>query len=463
MAKNRNRSPGAQLVERARKGVREHRRAPLEGARDLYCLHNLSKDGSSTIPLENLLIEAVGVLVGSKRVFRYGADIMLVVDGDASNVGSLVPLCTGFEVEAGAGAFLANIIVGANGDDDGNEVQFALPPAFVRTLLTSDILRRRLPRIKLWAQRPVYDENLRLLQPGWHPESGVMVEGLPIEVVPPDYGSELGTPAPDAQQPHLREVLRDFCFSGQADRTNFVAFLLTGMLAHHFIQDGKPLGLIDGNQPGIGKTLLVDLLGVILDGVTPRRLRYTANEDELEKRILATLRRGPESLLFIDNARVQGNGALQSAVIELNSTAPTISIRILGTSTLYTQANDRLWVISMNATRANPDLVDRALPIRLSYEGDPKVRDLGGRDPLSYARQHRREILEELVAMIEQWNACDRPHGKAKHRLARWASEVGGILDCNRFPNSWQTRESRRQNLIAASNNLLGSRSSWQR
>jgi hypothetical protein len=88
----------------------------------------------------------------------------------------------------------------------------------------------------------------------------------------------------------------------------------------------------------------------------------------------------------------------------------------------------------MNHTKAGPDVVSRAMPIRFYYEGDPKERSFEGRDPIAYAREHRAEILGELAGMIIRWNQLGRPQGPQNHRLTAWARTVGGIMGVNGLP-----------------------------
>jgi hypothetical protein len=213
-----------------------------------------------------------------------------------------------------------------------------------------------------------------------------------------------------------------------------VAVLITGLLITLFILTGHPVVLLDGNQPGLGKTLLVRVIGVVLDGIDPRIIHYTADDEELQKRICATLRGSTQSQVLIDNAKVKAETAIHSAVLEANSMAPEVSLRILGKSENYTRPNDVVWFLTMNNTKASPDLVSRGMPIRQYFEGDPKKRKFEHRDPLHYAREHRAEILGELAGMVTRWNQMGRPEGDQNHRLTEWARTIGGVMCVNGFP-----------------------------
>ena len=145
--------------------------------------------------------------------------------------------------------------------------------------------------------------------------------------------------------------------------------------------------LLDGNQPGLGKSYLARAIGIILDGAEPDLIHYTPDDEELAKRICATLKARSQTLV-IDNAKIKANTAVSSPVLEANSMAPHISLRILGQSTNMTRPNDLLWIVTMNDTKTSPDLVSRGLPIRLFFEGNPGERQFG-QDPLVFAHAHR--------------------------------------------------------------------------
>jgi len=131
---------------------------------------------------------------------------------------------------------------------------------------------------------------------------------------------------------------------------------------------------------------------------------------------------------------VKSGGAVDSPVLEANSMAPEISLRILGLSQNYTRPNDLLWFLTMNDTKTSPDLVSRSLPIRLAYEGDPKDRQFDGPDPIAYVREHRVGLLGELAGMVNLWTQHGRPDGTRGHRCSHWGKVIGGIMLTAGFP-----------------------------
>jgi hypothetical protein len=431
MAKTKNKTRGADLAKRLWDGRKQAQNAPVPGARDIKILRGLNPNCTSEGPFENVMAKAQDFLVDSGRVYRYGNSV--VIEVSAASERRLATLMTGSDLDPAAASLLANLFLCECEVGHGDMIQFVPPAKFVAALLHREPTRTALPEIRLYAKRPVFDTDFLLRGPGWHADVGILVHDFDIEPSISESVDE-SLPAMDRLPPHMYELLRDFCFKEDADVANIVAVLITSLLVTRFIRDGKPVVLLDGNQPGLGKTLLVRIIGIVLDGVDPKIIHYTADDEELQKRICATLRGSSQSQLLIDNAKTKTETAIHSAALEANSVAAEVSLRILGKSENYTRPNDVLWYVTMNNTKSSPDLVSRGLPVRQFYEGNPRTRKFGKRNPLKYAQEHRQEILGELVGMVVRWNQLGRPDGEQQHRLTEWARIIGGIMTINGFP-----------------------------
>jgi hypothetical protein len=421
-------SRGRDLANRLLDALAEVASDPLPGARQLPVLNGVSPKGLTACPLENILASAIGLLAESRRIFTYGNSVVIEVDSQDGADRSLVNLRTGTQVDSGAAHWLANLFI-----CDWGGKQFGPPHELVQVLLRAAPLMTRVPRIQLHARRPVFDADFILRGPGWHSTAGILVHGPEVEPVlaEPQCSS---LPILDRLPLHVRTLLSGFCFAGPADLANTLAILLTGLLINHFLVQPRPLALVDGNQPSVGKTLLGRVIEVILGGSDTRVIHYTENEEELQKRICAHARDGSRAVLLFDNARTKGGGPVESVVIEANCMAPEICLRLLGRSVNFIRPNDLLWMLTMNCTRVNPDLLSRALPIRLFYDGDPTQRAFALPDPIGYAREHRLALLGELAGMVIRWNQHGRPEGGRNHRCSYWAKIIGGILETAGLP-----------------------------
>src|SRR5262249_23984266 len=203
------------------------------------------------------------------------------------------------------------------------------------------------------------------------------------------------------------------------------ALLLTGFLINLFVDDPHPMGLVDGNQPSLGKTLLIQAIGRVLDGFEPPRIPLVRDE-ELEKKLCAQLRDGQSSIFLLDNARTR----IESALIEQNVLSPLLCFRLLGGNTTISRPNIYLWVVTSNVTSVTEDIIPRGLPIRLFHEGDPNNRTFSN-NPIDHVKEPRLEILAELAGMVQHWKEQGKPPGSRGHRCGAWARTVGGILAAN--------------------------------
>lgn len=100
----------------------------------------------------------------------------------------------------------------------------------------------------------------------------------------------------------IDEVLTDFPFASEADKANAVGMMLTPVL-RPIINGGVPLAAVRAVRPGTGKTLLVKVMLRILTGREVGFSSLGTDEDEAEKRLLATLLKG-EEFVILDNVKV---------------------------------------------------------------------------------------------------------------------------------------------------------------
>jgi hypothetical protein len=299
-------------------------------------------------------------------------------------------------------------------DEKGGEYK-PFPPAYANTWLNNSQHRERLPAIKLFTRNPVFTSDWRLVASGFDPGSGIYYAGPPVE---PRSGTE-----------HLDALLKDFCFKEPADRTNYLGMLLTTLLVYHFI-GSKPGILFNGNQPGLGKTILAQLIAIVRDGRPTETASYNSNDEEFEKRLGSIVRRGTTTVI-IDNAKSQGrNPRIESACLERCMTDPILSFRLLGQSQDIRAENSHIFCITANSPDVSRDLVTRSVVINMLYEGAPEKRTFTIADPEGYALEHRIAILGELIGMVERWIAAGKPLASTHSRFNKrgWGNIVGGIL-----------------------------------
>jgi hypothetical protein len=383
--------------------------------------------GNRNLPLNQIR----KVLVESKRVFLYDGNVVFeqhsTADGD-----SLVPLMLGDKLTPGAPAHLSNLFHCAV-PGKAEPVTYQVPGKVISEVLHSEPTREQLPRIELYSRRPVFDKDFELHGPGFSAAAGILVHGEPAE--PLLHTPPAAERALDRLPPGLKQVFEDFCFDTDADLVNALSVLLTGVLVNNFVDDGKPLFIHNGNQKGIGKTLLAQCYGLILDGTAGEPIQHSEDEDEMAKRLGARIKQGsPCSLLLFDNRR----GTIGGGLLESLALAPRISVRRLGYNEDISRPNDLVWVFTANHARATPDITSRAVIVQLRYEGDPRVRFAGSEKYENklkgWIRQHRQQLLGELIGMVVRWREAGKPVSPARHRATFWSEVIGGILQVAGLP-----------------------------
>jgi hypothetical protein len=386
-------SPGQQLASSFYTNLKAVRTNAFSSS--ISVIHDVTHDGKliNDLSMDDFAIRVIEILQASGRVFHMEG--CWYFEKHHKDDRSLILIASANRVDPSAPAYLGNLVVAAVESREGI-IQSLLPSKLIGAALFQDCSRSRLPEVREYARHAVFDDEFELRGPGYHPEKGILVHGLDISPVELSAAFAKGPPL-ERLPYHLRALLREFCWAGEADMVNALALLLTGLLLNRFVEQPHPPGLFDGNQPGVGKTIFCEALGILLDGVFPARIELSGGE-ELAKKIGASLRESKSSLLFFDNIR----GQIESALLEQSVLSPVLSFRLLGHSANITRPNTYLWVVTSNCTSATPDLVDRALPIRLAYQGDPRKRTFIN-DPVEYARQHRAEILGELAGMVLAW------------------------------------------------------------
>src|SRR5262249_60774513 len=95
----------------------------------------------------------------------------------------------------------------------------------------------------------------------------------------------------------LQEIIVDFPFERDIHRAAWLAGLLTP-LARFAFTGPSPLFLVDANVRAAGKGLLLDCISRIVTGERFTIAAYTADEDELRKRITSLALAGDRLVLF---------------------------------------------------------------------------------------------------------------------------------------------------------------------
>ena len=222
------------------------------------------------------------------------------------------------------------------------------------------------------------------------------------------------------------ELFADFPWDTAADRANAWALLLTPLI--RAIIGQVPMALIDAPEPGTGKGLLVKVCSIVTTGHAAALMAWPASDEELEKKVSATLMAGNTVVVF-DNVE----GMIKSPTLAAVLTADTWQGRILGRSEVITMPNRATWAATGNNIDVGGDLARRCYRIRLdARQAQPWLRTGWKHNDLEgWTHDHRSELLHALCTIVRAWWAAGRPHTNnlpAMGGYSGWVQTIGGIL-----------------------------------
>jgi hypothetical protein len=261
----------------------------------------------------------------------------------------------------------------------------------------------------------VLGDGALLAANGYDPRSRLLV------CVPPDLALSVpARPTPAdvrAAVAAIGDVLRDFPFECPAHRAAWFAGLLTP-LAWFAFEGPAPLLLIDANTRGAGKGLLADVAALILTGRRFPVMAYTADKEELRKKVTSLAMEG-ERLVLLDNLA----GAVGNDVLDMALTTDRWKDRVLGGNRVFDGPLHVTWFATGNNVQLAADTARRCSHCRLETpEERPELRtDVTHPNLRAHVRRHRGPLLSAALTVLRGWHAAGRP----AHGLAPWGSFEG--------------------------------------
>ncbi len=420
-------------------------------------------------------------LVESDRLYRQGNVVMFTGDGDqpGSDI-SVRSIAVDGAVTPTAPARLGNVVycevMKANTEGKGAKVdqpleypvQYPVPQSVLQQVFVMDNFMAEIPEARFITKNPVFNEDLALLDVGYHERERILVCGEsfePVEWTPCDSASSPAYTVAevlDRLPPTIRRWVEGFHWNAAVDLINYVGSAFMVVLMPLLIEDGHPGVLFWGNQPSIGKSLAAQCLAILKDGEQASPTSLDGSSHEVENQIASELN-AMRSVLFIDNLR----GALDCAVVEANMTAAMLGIRLFHLQVKLRRPNDLLWLLTTNDVAPSEDMLSRCVHIRLHYEGLPDAHPfaLSEGELVEYVRSNRAAILAELAGMVLAWRDAGRPESPAPCRFKIFGRIVGSVLAFNGLSGFLSnareeicTNSAKQQQLIALVERLIDSR-----
>ncbi len=215
----------------------------------------------------------------------------------------------------------------------------------------------------------------------------------------------------------LLDVVCDFPFAKAEHRSTWLAYLLTP-LARFSFTGPAPLFLVDANVRGTGKSLLCDLVGLIVTGRDMPRMSNPKDDEESRKRITSLALAG-DTLCLIDNIV----GGLGCASLDAALTATIWKDRILGRTESVELSLNVTWSATGNNVVLHSDTSRRVAHIRFDSQLENPEQREGFKHPevKAYVLRHRAKVLADALTILAAYCCAGRPQQK----LPTWGSFEG--------------------------------------
>jgi hypothetical protein len=216
---------------------------------------------------------------------------------------------------------------------------------------------------------------------------------------------------------NLADLFADFTFQGddtarQVMLSACVAAILTP-LARAAIAGPTPAFMWTADAKLAGKSLMASTCGAIVLGRAPSSRQYTADDDEMAKRIAAVAMNGLP-IWMLDNVKTRIDGGM----LELALTAhDTIAARILGhtedrempwRSTVYLTGNGATYSDDMSRRLLHIALLSRAR-VEGAVTASSEARTFRYPDLVDHVLAHRPALLRDALIILREHRVAGQP------------------------------------------------------
>jgi hypothetical protein len=269
--------------------------------------------------------------------------------------------------------------------------------------------RRKLRRLRGVISTPTLRPDGSILdQAGYDEETGLFYDPCGVEYPPlaekPSFEDAVAALA------RLREPIALFPYvpddpadpGRSASRSVTLSATVTGLIRASL--PTVPLHSTDATVAGSGKSLLDNIVAMVVTGRTCHPVAETEETAEFEKRLATALVKGPQ-IIGLDNCTVPiGGGLLCQALTE-----QVISIREFGTLKGVDVENAALILANGNNLVFKADIVRRVLRASLDPKCErPELREFSF-CPLKMAAEQRPELVIAGLTILRAYHIADRP------------------------------------------------------
>jgi hypothetical protein len=291
-----------------------------------------------------------------------------------------------------------------------------------RLLLATLEAGENLPRISLVTSSPLLIEEAGQLvtcEPGYTAAGGgvlVRCDALEIEIMAPERAAEL-----------LSELLADFDFTADGDRSRALASLIAPAIRMGDLLPGANalVTAVEADKSQAGKGYFLELVRALYGEtaymVAPRVGGVGSTDESLGQALLSG-----RPFIAVDNARGKVNSMFWESVLTARDNP--VSVRVPHRGEIPVRVDRVLFQLTSNGIETTEDLANRLLLIRIRKRpaGYP-FRYFPEGDLLAHLAAHRGRYLGAVHSIVRRWWAAQRPRNAVEHTFRDWCGALDWI------------------------------------
>jgi putative DNA primase/helicase len=294
------------------------------------------------------------------------------------------------------------------------------PPVRVVRGVLHDVHKKNIRKIDYILKHPaVLSDYSFALKKGYYAQNGLFLTD--------DFVCDDNMGVDEALE-FLKLLVCDFPFKKETHRSSFFAALFTPFFRHAF--DGpSPMFLVEGNDSGAGKTLLCEVISLVLEGQNVTPTTSGKNDEEIRKNITRFMLE-KKDLVWYEN--VENNGFFGGPVLDALITSTRWDDRKLGGNEGISCAHKTTFYANGNNINLRGDIGRRIVHVYLDYQGEnPHEReDYVIKKLKKYTLENRKKIISSILTLINGWikSKTKGNYKKAWGSFEEWSDHVRSLL-----------------------------------
>ena len=275
-----------------------------------------------------------------------------------------------------------------------------------RTTVKNVLHRKQYPELSELAgvsHQPILQGDGRLLlDPGYDKATGLYAAFSAEVYRPLAWQTVSKAEALDAVKRIEKEVLSEFTFASQVDKSAAVAALLMSVLRQQMSQ--APMLFVSADQSGSGKSYFSMLCGVLAQAGIPPAATKPRDEGELVRSLISKLSQRPEVVIFDNVKKISDDGPICSIL-----SMPKAEARGVQTNRQIVVSTRSLVILNGNIRKTPGDFRRRTLSVWLS--GDPLVALRTFKNPhlIETVLETRPQLVCDLLKLPAAYMMAGRP------------------------------------------------------